>query len=275
MNDLAISPAGPSPSIGIVGGKGRMGKWFSAFFRQAGFEVMISDIDTDISPEDIAGSCDITVLSLPMEIFPEVVRQIGPLMHESALLTDLCSLKQTQVQCMLEHASCNVIGTHPLFGPAEQSIQGRRVAICPGRGKRWLVWWEALFRFHGAKTTIFAPEEHDRTMAWVQALNHFILLCLGKALEEDGINLNHVMELATPSFERQLHILARLCHQDPELYATIQMGNPYTSSAIETFSSYAHQLKEILSNRKRKEFISMFKEVQELGPHLLKHFEEH
>lgn len=275
MNHVEESPAGTRPSLGIIGGNGRMGKWFADFFRNAGLRVLISDIDTDITSEDIAGQCDITILSLPMEVFPSVVRDIGPIVPENALLTDFCSLKQEQVDCMLRYSRCSVIGTHPLFGPVEENIKGRRVAICPGRGKRWLAWWEGLFRSHGARTTLFSAGEHDRTMAWVQALNHFILLCLGKALEEDGINMDHVMELATPSFERQLHILARLCYQDPELYATIQMSNPYTGTAVKTFSRYAKNLKHILETRDREAFIAMFKDVQELGPGLLKHFEKH
>ncbi len=274
MGKIETSPAGDAPTIGIIGGNGRMGKWFTRFFRDTGLQVTVSDIDTEITPMDIAKQCDIVILSLPMEVFPSVVEDIGPSIPEESLLTDFCSLKERQVQCMLEHSTCSVIGTHPLFGPIEESIRGRRVAICPARGKRWLAWWEGFFRYHGAKTTIFSATEHDRSMAWVQALNHFILLCLGKALEEDGIDLNHVFELATPSFERQLHIVARLCFQDPELYATIQMSNPYTGTAIETFSNYAQILKNILHNKDRKAFISMFKEVQELGPRLLKHFEE-
>ena len=77
------------------------------------------------------------------------------LVPEESLLTDFCSLKERQVECMLENSKCSVVGTHPLFGPGEDSIEGRRVAICPGRGKRWLAWWEGFFRHHGARTTIF------------------------------------------------------------------------------------------------------------------------
>ncbi len=274
MSTIEQSPAGSAPTVGIIGGKGRMGKWFARFFAEAGLDVTVSDIGTDTTPADIARNCNVVILSLPMEVFPSVVEEIGPLVPEESFLTDFCSLKERQVECMLKHSSCSVVGTHPLFGPVEESIVGRRVAICPARGKRWLAWWESFLRHHGAKTTIFSAAEHDRSMAWVQALNHFILLCLGKALEEDGIDLNHVFELATPSFERQLHIVARLCFQDPELYATIQMGNPYTDTAISTFSKYAQSLKEILHNRDREAFVKMFKEVQELGPYLLDHFEK-
>jgi len=253
------------PNIGIVGGLGRMGRWFTEFFERAGFSVMVSDIETEFTPRDLAAECRVVILSLPMEVFPDVVADIGPSIPEGSLLTDLCSLKQAQVRCMLEHSSCEVVGTHPLFGPAEDDMSGRRVALCPGRGKRWLSWWEGLLQRYGALTTVITPEDHDRTMAWVQALNHFILLTLGKSLEDDGIDLKHIKELATPSFHMQMEIVSRLYYQDPELYATIQMSNPYTCRTLDMFNQHSESLKDIIKRRDRVAFIRLFKEVQELG----------
>ncbi len=253
-------------TIGIVGGKGRMGRWFDRFLSDtAGLSVLVSDIDTELSPEDLAGRCDVVILSVPMDVFPEVVKQVGPLMPEGAFLTDLCSLKERQLNCMLEYTKCEVVGTHPLFGPVEDSIDGRRVAICPGRGTKWLSWWQGLLDRYGAKTFTISSSEHDRTMAWVQALNHFILISLGKALEEDGIDLDQLLSLATPSFEQQLKIVSRLRLQDPELYATIQMANPYTRQSIDIFTRYANSLLDIISSGDRKRFVELFKEVQNLG----------
>ncbi len=253
------------PLIGIVGGQGRMGQWFQRFFEDAGFKVLICDLDTELSAKDLARQCQVLVLSLPMKVFPEVVKEIGPLVPEDCLLTDLCSLKQVQVECMLRYSRCEVVGTHPLFGPGEDSISGRRVALCPGRGKRWFSWWEGLLKSHGAITHKVSPGDHDKIMAWVQALNHFILLTLGLALKEEEIDLKQLIALATPSFERQMRIVSRLCHQDPELYATIQMANPYTERALSTFTRHGEYLHNIVQEKDQKAFIRLFKQVQELG----------
>ncbi len=262
------------PVIGIVGGKGRMGRWFERFFKEdVGLKVLICDKDTELKLDDIAKYCDVVVVSVPMEAFESVIKEIGPKMRKGCFLTDLCSLKSIQVEVMLKYtkeSQCEVVGTHPLFGPGEESIKDRRVAICPARGRRWLSWWEGLLRSKGALTYMIDAREHDRTMAWVQALNHFILLSLGKALEEDGIDLNQLLNLATPSFERQLRIVSRLSLQDPELYATIQMSNPFTQNALKIFTSHATNLFNIISQKDRSSFIRLFKEVQELGNLLIK-----
>jgi prephenate dehydrogenase len=260
-----LNPDISRPKVGIVGGLGRMGRWFAKFFQGAGLPVLISDLQTELRPEDLARQCQIIIMSLPMEVFPKEVAKLGPMIPENSFMTDICSLKQSQVSCMLEYARCEVVGTHPLFGPAEDSLKGKRVALCPGRGKRWFTWWEGLLRKHGAVTSVVSPEEHDRTMAWTQALNHFILLCLGKAMDDHGIDPKQIMALATPSFEQQMEIVARLYHQDPELYATIQMSNPYTQSVLETFSQHGENLRKIVKERDRAAFIKLFEEVQNLG----------
>jgi prephenate dehydrogenase len=234
--------------IGIVGGNGRMGRWFHRLLSDAGFDVLVADLDTELSAQRLAELSDVVILSVPMDVFPQVVRDVAPHLDDRSFLTDLCSLKEKQVECMLKHVSCAVAGTHPLFGPGERELAGRRVALCPGRGEEWLSWWEELLSSKGALCVRFAPHEHDRTMAWVQALNHFILMCLGKSLEEDGIDFRHIMHLATPSFERQMDILGRLCKQDPGLYAIIQMENPYTDMALETFLKYGNELSAIIKS---------------------------
>ncbi len=258
-----------SPVIGIIGGLGRMGRTFSRLFEECGLGTpKVCDVDTELSPVELARSCDVVVVSVPMEIFPGLVAEIGPVMKPEAFLTDLCSLKEAQVQAMLEYSRCEVVGTHPLFGPHEPSFQGLRAALCPGRGNRWLSWWEGLLRSRGIKTWTIEASKHDETMAWVQALNHFLLLSLGKALEEDGISLEQLLALATPSFERQLRIVGRLALQDPELYATIQMANPYTHKVLSTFDSHQRALLEAITRGDRARFVEIFKEVQGLGARL-------
>ncbi len=248
-----------------------MGKWFERLFSGMGMEVLISDVGTSLSSTRLAEICPVVIIAVPMSVFPDVVREVGPCMKKDAFLTDICSLKEKQVKCMMENTECAVAGTHPLFGPGEPGLEGKRVAICPGRGDKWVDWWENLLMEQGALCVRFTPHEHDRTMSWVQALNHFILMCLGKSLKDDGMDFRHIMHLATPSFERQMDILGRLCMQDPELYATIQMENPYTEKALQTFIDHGNQLNDIIKSGDRDEFLSIFREVQELGPDILQY----
>lgn len=251
--------------IGIVGGKGRMGNWFFRFLTHAGYRVIVSDVNTELSSEDLARRCNVVIVSVPMEAFSQVIGQIGPLMPESAFLTDLCSLKVVQVQEMLRNTVCSVAGSHPLFGPAEDSIKGRRMALCPGRGEEWFAWWKSLLESSGACVHCTDAASHDRAMAWVQALNHFILISLGKAVFDQGLDMKELVFLSTPSFSKQMEIVARLFYQDPQLYATIQMANPFAANVLNNFMGVCDKLHEAVLNSDRKAFVELFKGAQAAG----------
>ncbi len=240
-----------------------MGKWFVNFFRQRQFEVLISDINTKLSSVELARVCDVILISVPMEVFEEIVRKTAPFMRREAFLTDICSLKQKQVECMLQYAVCEVTGTHPLFGPAEESIKGRRVALCRGRGEKWFDWWKSLLSSEEALVFELSPQEHDFYMAWVQALNHFILVGIGKSLKEKQIDINKLRMVATPSFERQMEIVSRLVYQDPKLYSTIQMSNPYTLTVLDTFMDNLDRLFATIKMQDDQKFIDIFRQVQD------------
>ncbi|MEZ0329331.1 MAG: prephenate dehydrogenase/arogenate dehydrogenase family protein [Dissulfuribacterales bacterium] len=251
--------------VGIVGGKGRMGSWFFRFLTDAGYRVMVSDKDTELFPTDLALRCHVVIVSVPMEAFSQVIGQIGPLISKDAFLTDLCSLKAVQVQEMLRNTVCSVAGSHPLFGPAENSIKGRRMALCPGRGDEWFAWWRSLLESSGAHVYCTEAVSHDRTMAWVQALNHFILISLGKAVFDQGLNMEELISLSTPSFSKQMEIVARLFYQDPQLYATIQMSNPFAMDVLNSFRGACDKLYEAVMTSDRDTFVEVFKGAQFAG----------
>ncbi len=242
-----------------------MGSWFRRVFEEEGLSVVVSDKNTPLKNADLAKTCDLLVVSVPMDVFPEVIKEIGPIISQEAGLIDLCSLKAREVKVMLENTKCEVVGAHPLFGPYEKGLCGQTVALCPARGSRWFNWFDEFLRSKGAKTVIVTPEEHDKIMSIVQVLNHFWLVVLGKTLEKSNLSLEKVVALSTPSFKRQLHIFKRLAVQDPELYAAIQFDNPLGDETRELFWKIAQELSEVIRRRDRETYIHYFKEVQELA----------
>jgi len=256
--------------IGIIGGKGRMGNWFWKLFEAKGFHCLISDMGTELSNIDIAKSCNFIMVATPMEVFEDVIKEIAPHIKENAFLTDICSLKSTQVTCMLNHTNCSVAGTHPLFGPFESYMKRLRFALCPGRGEAWFGWWENFLRENGAFTIMLSPEMHDKYMAVIQALNHMILLSLGATICQDDLDPKILHALSTPSFEKQLETMLRLIPQDPKLYSRIQIDNPFTLETLKNFKQNFETLYSFVSANNDEEFIEQFKEVQEKSQKFLK-----
>ncbi len=126
--------------------------------------------------------------------------------------------------------SVEIIGTHPLFGPqsGREGINGMRVAFCPVRTTRAEQIENFLREKLQLKVLPRTPEEHDREMAHVQALTHFV----ARALDE-----LHIAEsaLATVSYQ-ELMRAARLVSEDSwELFQTIQQGNPFAADKRKSF----------------------------------------
>ena len=122
------------PSIGIIGASGRMGRWFLERFQAEGFEVRgYSRKDGPLEPSWVKAS-QVIMLSVPVGSMHEVMQTIGPWLQPEQLLMDLGSLKAGPLDAMKQHARCAIIGTHPLFGPAESSLEGQLIFMCSGAG---------------------------------------------------------------------------------------------------------------------------------------------
>ena len=171
-------------TIGIIGGTGSMGQWFNSFFREAGHRVLISGRQTTITTKNITETCDIVIISTPIDAAIHVCEEVGPLLSENQLLMDFCSLKERIVDKMAESTRAAVIGTHPMFGPGTESIKGRNVVICPVKNSRWVDWLENFLSSKGAEVTRMDPAVHDRNMAVVQGLTHLLTICMGKTLQK-------------------------------------------------------------------------------------------
>jgi len=109
--------------IGIIGGTGGMGRWFAGFFRKEGYTVFVSGRKTGMDIPTMGKKCQGVIVSVPVSITPEVIEQVGPHMKKESLLMDLTSLKGEPVKSMLKSSLSEVIGLHPLFGSAVDSMR--------------------------------------------------------------------------------------------------------------------------------------------------------
>ena len=155
-----------------------MGRLFTPVFERAGYEVLVSGRSTLLTNTDLAKQCDLVIVSVPIHDTVRVIDEISPLLNKDQILCDFTSLKTVPVAAMLK-SKASVIGLHPLFGPTVQSLRHQTIIVCPARAEenilRSLL---SLFCDEGAQCTLTTPEQHDRMMAVVKGLNHFVTLCM-------------------------------------------------------------------------------------------------
>lgn len=251
-----------TPKVALIGGRGLMGRWFKRFFESQGLTVLVADKDTPKSPQEVARLADVVMLSVPIPQVALVAQQVGPHLKPQAALMDLTSIKAEPVAAMMAHFPGEVVGTHPLFGPGTKSIKGHTVVLTPGRGERWLNWLKDLLLKAGAQVKITTPEEHDRLMALVQGLAHFVLIALGATFRHVGADLHELEDFATPTFRTILDLTRHHLSQDAILYACIQLQNQANLTVLSSFEEVVQRLVHLIHHQDAVGLIRLLEEAR-------------
>jgi prephenate dehydrogenase len=117
---------------------------------------------------------------------------------------------------------------------ARDGLTGRQLVICPLRGEQHLK-VAALGEEMGLRIRITTAEEHDREMAYVQALTHLI----GRTLS--SMNIPDEM-LKTQSYQHLLDLCGLIGRDSFELFAAIQTLNPFAHEVAGDFVARAGDL---------------------------------
>jgi prephenate dehydrogenase len=242
-------------SLGLVG-FGQFGR-LAAGVLKAHFDVLVTDSAADAearargsgvafgSLEDVAAR-DVVVVAVPVAAMRAVFAALAPHLKPGALVADVGSVKMLPAQWMAEilPAHVDLIATHPLFGPqsAKAGLEGLRFVICPIRGDRHER-VAAFGRSLGLTVTVTSAEEHDREMAYVQALTHLI----GRSLVNLGIPDE---QLKTASYQHLLELCSLIGADTFELFTAIQTQNPFAAEVAGAFVEQARSLLDQVAARR-------------------------
>lgn len=191
-----------------------------------------------LSFAETAGS-DVVMVAVPVQEMERVIKSIAPLVKPGATVIDIASVKVLPSEWLLKYLpdSVHVVPTHPLFGPqsvARDGLAGRQLVICPARGEQHLK-VAALGKELGLRVQITTADEHDREMAYVQALTHLV----GRTLS--SMHIPDEM-LKTQSYQHLLDLCDLLRRDSFELFTAIQTLNPYAERITGEFVARAQEL---------------------------------
>lgn len=243
----------PAKSLGLIG-FGQFGRLAADLLRPrfdiavhdaAGLEDEIAALGLRAVSLEEAARQDVVVVAVPVSAMRQVFAAIAPHLRVGALVADVASVKVLPTQWMLEllPPHVDIVATHPLFGPqsARQGLAGQPMIVVPVRGERHHA-VVALAREMGLEASIATAEEHDREMAYVQALTHLI----GRAL----VNINIPDEmLKTRSYQHLLDLCGLIGNDTFELFTAIQTENPYAPQIVRAFVGEAQKLLEQVRTR--------------------------
>src|SRR5207244_2094119 len=142
---------------------------------------------------------------------------------KDTLLVDLSSVKSETVKVLKEIKNPS-IAFHFLFGPNITTVMHQKIVYTKIKENDLARKIVKLFDKAGAQIIKLEAYEHDKQMAYIQALTHFVNLSFAKLLIENKVDLQG--EVSTPVFLSQLSALEKVVNQNPEMISQIQASNP-------------------------------------------------
>jgi prephenate dehydrogenase len=248
---------------GIIGGTGKMGRFFAEVFTNAGWDVIVSGTSTSLSNADVARDADLIMVSVPIRTTTKVIGEVAPLLDEDQVFCDLTSLKVEPVRAMLT-SRAQVIGLHPMFGPGVESLKNQTIIATPARcDAECLEIVLSVFRSQGASITITTPDDHDRMMAVIQGLTHFGTLATAETIRRVGADIDRTLLFTSPIYRIQMGLIGRLLSQDAGLYGDILQMNPAVSQVLAEFEGAVQTLRAIIDSGDAGRFRLFFEQNAE------------
>jgi len=224
----------------VIGGSGKMGRWFADFLDSQGYAVTVAD---PIKVEDWSWIADwrmagnnfaITVIAAPLKISAEIIAAMAERQH-AGLIFDIGSLKTPLIPALQKLAATGALVTsvHPMFGPDAALLSGRHVLFldvgCPLATRQA----RTLFDSTMAQQTEMSIDEHDRLIAYVLGLSHALNIAFFGVLAQSGESVPRLADLSSTTFDAQLAVASRVARENPQLYFEIQSLNKHGLEPLE------------------------------------------
>jgi chorismate mutase / prephenate dehydrogenase len=224
----------------VIGGAGKMGRWFANFLTAQGYAVTIADISGAVAGYGYVADWrtdslnqDLIVVATPIKIANEVLLALAQ-RQPRGVVFDLGSLK-TPLRAglnALRDAGVKVTSVHPMFGPATELLSERHVIFIDMGNAESLLTAQELFASTMAKRVVMSLDEHDRLIAYVLGLSHALNISFFTALANSGEDAQRLASLSSTTYDAQIDIATDVSAESPELYFEIQQLNQYGQESL-------------------------------------------
>jgi len=263
--------------IAVIGGSGKMGKWLGRYLSGEGQEVLLigrGGVKLEEAGRELglpvatglesARDADAILISVPIDCFEGVVRDIAPFTAQEQVIMDVTSVKAMPVRAMHRYIKKGrVLGTHPVFGPGAAGVAGHNIVLTPSdeiekalaaKIKDWL-------EIRGAKVSVMPPEEHDELMAVILGLAHFIAIVSGDTLV--GLDRLRQMEaIGGVTYRVLLTLVESVVSEDAGFYASLHMNLPNLAAVEERFIESSRRWADIVRGGDRQAFARGMEEIK-------------
>jgi len=245
--------------VAVIGGSGRMGRWFADFLSRDGYKIIISDKNERVgrnlakkkrftfvkNATEAARLSEIVILATPTLATKTLLRKLTSHTSGTTLLVEISSIKQPVKKTIrsLTRGGAKIISIHPMFGPGANNLTDKSVIVAQEprnctAAKRLL----SVLAKNGVRIIRSSLDDHDRLVATTLALPHLMNFAFIEAIRKTGIPLKKIREMGGTTFKLQLLIAEALYHESLSNEVSILADNTHNTRA---FAGFARQMNEV------------------------------
>lgn len=183
----------------------------------------------------------IIIPSIPAQHLESYFIKHKELVNPKGIVIDVCSVKVKPVGVLKKvlPKTTRIVATHPMFGPqsAKKSLKDLKIMMYPVRieSRTYERMKKLLSKKFGMRIIECTPERHDKMMAYVQGLSHY----LGRVMQQMDIPDT---ELATQAYEDLIDMKLVQGEDSWDLFQSIMQENPYARKVNRDFKRACLQL---------------------------------
>ena len=262
---VARAESGEGKTALIIGGAGKMGRWFARFLGSQGFCVTVAD------PSGPVPGCqhmddwkhsdldqDLIVVATPLGSSAAILSELAD-KTPTGVVFDIGSLKSPLRDGLqsLREAGVQVTSIHPMFGPDTELLSERHVVFLDLGCERANTTVKELFSSTMATQVDMDLENHDRLIAYVLGLSHALNLAFTTALAESGEAAPLLATLSSTTFDAQLSLATTVTQENPQLYYEIQRLNDYGTESLTALLYAVERLRSIVRAGDEDAFVAL------------------
>jgi prephenate dehydrogenase len=262
----------------IIGGAGKMGRWCAEQLLAEGHQVVIAGRRREplervaeelgirvTDTQHAVAEAEVSILSVPIDSFETVVKEIAPAVPPNAVVVEITSVKTMPSRVMREHLlNARCLSVHPMFGPGAKNPRGQNFILTPADAAE-----EALaaktrdyLEARGGRVRQMTPTEHDDMMSVILGLSHFIAIVTADTLL-DFAGLENSRGFSSTTYRVLLDLVESVVAEDPNLYAALQLNMAGVTGVEDTFKRRTAEWAEIVSRGDRSEFVRRMSALKE------------
>tara|TARA_B100000315_G_scaffold259653_1_gene316525 strand:+ start:1710 stop:2579 length:870 start_codon:yes stop_codon:yes gene_type:complete len=261
--------------ITIIGAAGKMGEWFTRYFKGKRNEILVYDLDYEkaeriakeygaMNNENMISAvkeADLILISVPIAITAEIVTEVAKSAKKGTIIIEVASFKERIINAYKKTMKKNMVflSIHPMFGPgAKNLLHSKMIVVTVLDSEKEIEVTKRIFP--EADVVSASAKEHDEAMATILSLTHFINVTYAFALSSK--DLESLRKLSGTTFNLQLTLAESILHDDPEFLTTLLLENKYAKKEIQQFTNAVNSLGNLVFQNEKEKMISKLRSLR-------------